>query len=264
MPPSANEPRTSWRSTTAACDGSTPWPRTAWESESAVEIASPARLRLALTAMAATTMRGRTSLMAVRVWTVSWPMTIAPPTRTNRTRKASAMPSVICHSSTDPALGGDVRGGEQGVAEQGEDRVERRGDEVAEPVVDGGLDVAGDVEQAGRGLRAAADTARRCPARASSVRWCCRGRPGCPAAPHPRTPSPDVVVVVGADGGRGRDVGGGEHDLGPWQGADLGAMSLGTVTTAGQERARRPGRRPRGAISGAAAATGSVATVGVG
>ena len=36
--------------------------------------------------------------MAVRVWTVSWPMTIAPPTNTNRTKKASAMPSVICHS----------------------------------------------------------------------------------------------------------------------------------------------------------------------
>ena len=36
--------------------------------------------------------------MAVRVWRVSWPMTIAPPTKTKRTRKASAMPSVICHS----------------------------------------------------------------------------------------------------------------------------------------------------------------------
>ena len=33
----------------------------------------------------------------------------------------------------DPALGGDVGGGKQGVAEEGEDRVERGGDEVAEP-----------------------------------------------------------------------------------------------------------------------------------
>ena len=42
---------------------------------------------------------GQTSLRAVRVWSVSWPMTMAPPTKTKRTRKASAMPSVICHSS---------------------------------------------------------------------------------------------------------------------------------------------------------------------
>ena len=55
----------------------------------------------------------------------------------------------------DPALGGDIRGGEQGVAEEGKDRVECGGDQVSEPAVDGGLDVPGDVEESWRGLIAA-------------------------------------------------------------------------------------------------------------
>ena len=62
-------------------------------------MARPASPRLALTAMAATTMRGSTSLAAVRVWRVSWLMTMAPPTMTKRTKNASAMPAVIRHSS---------------------------------------------------------------------------------------------------------------------------------------------------------------------
>jgi hypothetical protein len=61
-------------------------------------MARPATPRLALTATAATTMRGRTSLRAVRVWRVSWLMTIAPPTRTKSTKNASATPSAIRHS----------------------------------------------------------------------------------------------------------------------------------------------------------------------
>ena len=97
--------------------------------------------------------------MAVRVWTVSWPMTIAPPTKHEEDQEGIGDALGHLPQLADPGLGGDVGGGQQGVAEQVEDRVERGGDEVAEPVVDGRLDVAGDVEQARRGLGAAADTA---------------------------------------------------------------------------------------------------------
>ena len=61
-----------------------------------------------------------------------------------------------CHlpQLAHPALSSDVWSREEGVAHQVEHRVERCGDDVAEPAVDRGLDVAGDVEQAGRGLLA--------------------------------------------------------------------------------------------------------------
>ena len=47
-----------------------------------------------------------------------------------------------------PALVGHVRGGEQGMAEHVQHRVEGRGHQIGEPAVDGRFDVAGDVEEA--------------------------------------------------------------------------------------------------------------------
>ncbi len=133
MPPSGERPEDELTEDDRGPRRVDPWPRTAWESESAVEITRPARREAGVDRYGGDDDAGQNVFDGGAGLERLVAHDDRPADETNRTRKASAMPSVICHSSADPALGGDVRGGEQGVAEQGEDRVERRGDEVAKP-----------------------------------------------------------------------------------------------------------------------------------
>ena len=159
MPPSASEPRTSWRRTTAAWEGSTPWPMTAWESESAVEMARPARREAGVDGDGGDDDAGQDVFDGGAGLEGLVAHDDRPADQDEQDQEGVGDALGHLPQLADPGLGGDVRGGEQGVAEQGEDRVEGGGDEVAEPVVDGGLDVTGDVEQARRGLAAAAHAA---------------------------------------------------------------------------------------------------------
>ena len=136
--------------------GSTPWPRTVSESESAVEMARPARLRLAFTATAATTMRGRTSLMRCGS---GWSRAHDDRPADEHEQDQEGVRDARRHlpQLADPALGGDVRGCASRVLPiTVKIGFEASVTTVLEPAVDRGLDVAGDVEQPRRGRAAAA------------------------------------------------------------------------------------------------------------